>query len=92
MGWNAVGKVGVMAIELAVKLSDLVGETDWNIARNDVPEVPAQAKRFEYPDGHRDVVYDYEDQRWRFRAGKLIGYLVYGGKPRRPIALWGGNY
>jgi hypothetical protein len=81
-----------MTEEVILTLSDLVGATDWNIARKDVPEVPAQAQRYEDTDGHRDVVYRHADQRWRFRNGELIGYLVYGGNPRRPVALWGGNY
>ena len=75
-----------------VTLADLNPNLDVTIKRKDVPEVPAAARRREDDYGHRDVVFDFEDQRWRFRNGELIGYLVYGGKPRRVIALWGGNY
>jgi hypothetical protein len=80
--------------DITVTLRDLNPDLQAAIKRDEVPEVPVDAARHQDDYGDHDVVFDYEDQRWRFsgKTKELIAYIVYGGKPRRPIAMWGGNY
>lgn len=75
--------------DIQIKLADLSSDL---LEIKTVPPIPAQAEYSQDDYGHRDGVYDYENQRWRVRNGQVIGYIVYGGKQRRPIAMWGGNY
>jgi hypothetical protein len=62
---------------LVLNMSDIAGSFP-SIAKGDIPPVPDSAVRYDYPDGHRDVIFDEGNQRWRFRHGNLVGYITYG--------------
>lgn len=61
------------------------------LKREQVPPVSEAAIRRVDDYGAHDVIFDDGERRWRFRHGKLIKFLGYGGKPRRPVEIWDGS-